>query len=147
MPPTAKKRKATNDDSEDTAVRIAPRIPMILVSTLQNTNTGRKPTVRWTEAEERSLLDAINAHMAATGGIWSIVKNHPEIGQRSSAGVKYRWDAMCGRMFEPQTTTTPATTATASGSGSKASTNGKSKKTGAGVGKGNKTKIKFVDSE
>lgn len=94
MPPTAKKRKATNDDSEDTAVRIAPRIPMILVSTLQNTNTGRKPTVRWTEAEERSLLDAINAHMAATGGIWSIVKNHPEIGQRSSAGVKYRWDAM-----------------------------------------------------
>lgn len=39
-------------------------------------------------------MDVINATIASSGGLWSLVKNHPEIGQRSNFGVKKHWDGM-----------------------------------------------------
>lgn len=53
-----------------------------------------KPHVRWSDAEERMLLDAVNAHIAANGGLWNAVKTDPVLGARSRAGVKAHWESM-----------------------------------------------------
>ncbi|RSH86751.1 uncharacterized protein EHS24_005023 [Apiotrichum porosum] len=119
MPPRTK-RKASESEIEEKK---------------PSTKKARRPRTEWSAAEEAYLVDVINATIASSGGLWSLIKNHPEIGQRSNFGVKKHWDGMCGRILADLKDTS---TAKAGNKGKGKEPNGKQDV---------KPKMEFEDSE
>ncbi|WVR07087.1 hypothetical protein IAU60_004126 [Kwoniella sp. DSM 27419] len=82
---TVKREQSETDSSQGTPNGGTPK--------KQRTFKGKRP---WTTQEDRRFLDLIDQIVKA--GLWSAMKNDPELAARGANGIRSHWDSIFKQM-------------------------------------------------